>query len=208
MQLVVDNTWLSWIWQHVWMENKVLSFLLHLQHEPYSEALESKIEFINYRAYLPMEHRWRHSRLHNDLLEKQKRSLELQVGKIQEQLDRMSNIIIGKHPSNKKRQLIGEPNWSKVSILYKLPYWKNKKLKQNINVLYVEKNINESTYGTLLGIKERNKDTNKAQIDLQNMNFRHMLHLKQHPDGSYDKPQAFFSLSPNERDGLDRKSVV
>ena len=37
---------------------------------------------------------------------------------------------------------------------------------------------------------------------LENMNFRHTLHLKQHPDGSYDKPHAFFSLSPNERDGF------
>ena len=113
--------------------------------------------------------------MHNGLSEKQKRSLELQVGKIQKQLDRLSNIILGKHSSNKKRQLIGEPNWSKVSILYKLPYWKNKRLKHNINVMYVEKNINESTYGTLLGIEGRNKDTNKAQIDLQNMNFRHTL---------------------------------
>ena len=78
--------------------------------EPYLETLESKIGFINHRAYLPMEHRWRHSRLHNGLSKKRKRSLELQVGKIQEQLDRMPNIILGKHPSNKKRQLIGEPN--------------------------------------------------------------------------------------------------
>ena len=70
------------------------------------------------------------------------------MGKIQEQLDRMPNIILGKHPSNKKRQLIREPNWSKVSILYKLPYWKNKKLKHNIDVMHVEKNISESTYGT------------------------------------------------------------
>ena len=114
----------------------------------------------------------------------------------------MPNIILGKHPSNKKRQLIGEPNWSKVSTLYKLPYWKNKKLKHNIDVMHVEKNISESTYGTMLGIKGKNKDTDKAQIDLQNMNFRHTLHLKQCPDGSYDKPQAFFSLSPNERDGF------
>ena len=91
--------------------------------------------------------------MHNGLLEKRKRSLELQVGKIQEQLDRMSNIILGKHLSNKKRQLIGEPNWSKVNILYKLPYWKYKKLKHNIDVMYVEKNISESTYGTLLGIE-------------------------------------------------------
>ena len=34
------------------------------------------------------------------------------------------------------------------------------------------------------------------------MNFRHTFHLKQRPDGSYDKPWAFFSLSPNERDGF------
>ena len=63
--------------------------------------------------------------------------------------------------------------------------------------MHVEKNISESTYSTLLGIEGRNKDTDKAQIDLQNMNFRHTLHLKQRPDGSYDKPRAFFSLSSN-----------
>ena len=40
--------------------------------------------------------------------------------------------------------------------------------------MHMENNINESTYGTLLGIEGRNKDTNKAQIDLQNMNFRHV----------------------------------
>ena len=68
--------------------------------------------------------------------------------------------------------------------------------------MHVEKNISESTYGTLLDIEGRNKDTDRARTDLQNMNFRHMLHLKKHSDGSYDKPRAFFSLSPNERDGF------
>ena len=124
------------------------------------------------------------------------------MGNIQEQLDRTSNIILKKYLSNKKRQLIGKPNWSKVNIFYKLLYWKNKKFKHNIDVMQVEKNISESTYGILLGIEGRNKDTDKARIDLQNMNFRHMLHLKQRPDGSYDKYRAFFSLSPNERDGF------
>ena len=84
--------------------------------------------------------------------------------------------------------------------MYKLPYWKNKKLKHNTDVMHLEKNISESTYGTLLGIEGKNKDTDKAWIDLPNMNFRHTLHLKQRHDGSYDKPRAFFSLSPNERD--------
>ena len=68
--------------------------------------------------------------------------------------------------------------------------------------MHVEKNINECTYGTLLGTEGKNKDTDKVRIDLQNMNFMHALHLKQHPDGSYDKPQAFFSLSLNKMDGF------
>ena len=51
------------------------------------------------------------------------RSLELLVEKVNEQLDRMPNIILGKDPNNKKkRPIIGEPNWSKESILYKLPH--------------------------------------------------------------------------------------
>ena len=66
--------------------------------------------------------------------------------------------------------------------------------------MHVEKNISESTFGTLLGIEGKNKDTVKARIDLQNMNFRHTLHLKQCPDGLYDKSRAFFSLSSNKRD--------
>ena len=43
--------------------------------EPYLEVLESKIGFFNHQAYLPMEHRWRHIRLHNGLSEKRNRSL-------------------------------------------------------------------------------------------------------------------------------------
>ena len=44
--------------------------------------------------------------------------------------------------------------------------------------MHVEKNIIESIYGALLGIEGKNKDIDKAQIDLQNMNFRHALHFK------------------------------
>ena len=50
--------------------------------KPYSKVLESKIGFINHQTYMPMEHRWRYSRLHSGLLEKRKRSLELPMDKI------------------------------------------------------------------------------------------------------------------------------
>ena len=78
--------------------------------------------------------------------------------KINEQFDQMPNIILGKDLNNKKkRPIIGGPNWSKKSILYKLPYWRNKKLKHDIDVMHVKKNISESTYGTLLGIEGKTR---------------------------------------------------
>ena len=49
--------------------------------QPYSEALEIKIGFINHRAYLPMEHCWRHSQLHNGLSEKTKEIFRVTSGK-------------------------------------------------------------------------------------------------------------------------------
>ena len=77
---------------------------------------------------------------------------------IQEQLEKMPGIILGKNPNGKiPHELIGEPNWKKVSILYELLYWMNKKLKHNIDVMHVEKNISESTFGTMLGIDGRTR---------------------------------------------------
>jgi hypothetical protein len=172
--------------------------------EPYSESLESKIGYTNHRAYLPMNHSFRRSRAYNGKVEKRMRSLELPVGKIQEQLENMPTLTLGKNPSNirRPRELIGEPNWKKVSILYELPYWMNKKLKHNIDVMHVEKNISESTFGTMLGIDGKNKDTDKARMDLERMNIREMLHLEVLPDGSCRKPRAIFSLNTAERDGF------
>jgi hypothetical protein len=110
-----------------------------------------------------MDHPWRRSKAFNGKVEKQKRSLELPVETIQEQLEKMSSITLRKNPNGKRpRELIREPNWKNVSILYELPYWMNKKLKHNIDVMHVEKNISESTFGTMLGIDGKNKDTDKA----------------------------------------------
>jgi hypothetical protein len=172
--------------------------------EPYSESLESKIGYTNHRAYLPMNHSFRRSRAYNGKVEKRMRSLELPVGKIQEQLENMPTLTLGKNPSNIRRphEFIGEPNWKKVSILYKLPYWMNKKLKHNIDVMHVEKNISESTFGTMLGFDGKNKDTDKARMDLEKMNIREMLHLEVLPDRSCRKPRAIFSLNTAERDGF------
>ena len=71
-----------------------------------------------------MDHSFRRSRAYNGKVEKRMRSLELPVGKIQEQLKNMTALTLGKNPSKMRRprELIEEPNWKKVSILYELPY--------------------------------------------------------------------------------------
>ena len=136
-----------------------------------------------------MDHPWRRSKAFNGKVEKQKRSLELLVETIQEQLEKMSSITLRKNPNGKRpREPIRKPNWKNVSILYELPYWMNKKLKHNIDVMHVEKNISESTFGTMLGIDGKNKDSDKARMDLKKMNIRQDLHLKERPGESYVKP--------------------
>ena len=77
------------------------------------------------------------------------------IEKIEEQLGSVTGVTYGKHPSNRKR-LRQNPNWTKVSILYELPYWKKKRLRHNIDVMHEEKNFSENVFGTMLGIDGKN----------------------------------------------------
>ncbi|XP_028122986.1 uncharacterized protein LOC114320089 [Camellia sinensis] len=96
--------------------------------EPYFESLSSKTAYSNHRCYLPDDHpEMRKSRAYNGKHEKWKRSLVILTEKIEEQLGSMTGVTYGKHPSNMKRPR-QNPNWTKVSILYELPYWKKRRL--------------------------------------------------------------------------------
>ncbi|XP_028061671.1 uncharacterized protein LOC114265135 [Camellia sinensis] len=156
--------------------------------EPYFESLRSKTAYSNHRCYLPDDHpERRKSRAYNGKHEKRKRSLVIPIEKIEEQLGSVTGVTYGKHPSNRKRPR-QNPNWTKVSILYELPYWKKRRLRHNIDVMHVEKNFSENVFGTMLGIDGKNKDTDKARMDLEDMNIRKELWLTTNPDGSYVKP--------------------
>ncbi|GFS33433.1 hypothetical protein Acr_00g0028460 [Actinidia rufa] len=129
--------------------------------EPYFESLRSKTAYINRRCYLPENHPERRKRVaYNGKQEKRKRSLDLPVEKIQEQLNNITGVTLGKYPANKKRPR-HKPNWTKISILYELPYFRDKKFRHNID-----------------------------------------LWLTQHPNGSYIKPHASFSLTIEEREAF------
>ncbi|XP_028118539.1 uncharacterized protein LOC114316078 [Camellia sinensis] len=170
--------------------------------EPYFESLRSNTTYNSHRCYLPDDHPERQkSRAYNGKHEKWKRSLVIPIEKIEEQLGSVTGVTYGKHPSNMKRPR-QNPNWTKVSILYELPYWKKKRLRHNIDVMHMEKNFSENVIRTMLGIDGKNKDTDKARMDLEDMNIRKELWLIKNPDGSYVKPRACFSLTPKEREGF------
>ncbi|XXG77568.1 hypothetical protein AAC387_Pa08g1698 [Persea americana] len=167
--------------------------------------LKRKVGYTGHRSYLPKKHTWRRLKDFNGKNENRVKSLELpSMEKVQEQLDRLPDTRFGKHSSNKKRPHDPEDlNWKKKSIFYELPYFKKLKVRHNIDVMHVEKNICESHLGTMLGMDKRNKDTEYARLDLADMNIRPKLHLRSRSNGrGYEKPPASYTLAPKERDGF------
>ncbi|KAM0002938.1 hypothetical protein Hdeb2414_s0306g00862151 [Helianthus debilis subsp. tardiflorus] len=64
--------------------------------------------------------------------------------------------------------------------------------------MHVEKNVCENVLGTLLNIEGKTKDTDKARLDLKDMNIRKELHLVR-KDDCWVKPHASYVLTREER---------
>ena len=69
-----------------------------------------------------------------------------------------------------------ELNWTR-SIFFELEYWSNLKLRYNLEVMHIKKNIYDSLIRTMLDISDKSKDTDKACMDLKDSNIRKKLHL-------------------------------
>ncbi|KAL3633966.1 hypothetical protein CASFOL_022728 [Castilleja foliolosa] len=116
------------------------------------------------------------------------------------QLNRLQTRVSGKHDSNKKRKRGAEElNWTKRSILFELPYWSKLKLRHNLDVMHIEKNICESILGTLMNVEGKTKDTAKARLDLEDMKIRKELHLINKGSGKYAMPPASYVMTTKER---------
>ena len=57
-------------------------------------------------------------------------------------------------------------NWTKRSIFWDLPYWKDNMLRHNLDVMHIEKNFFDNIFNTVMDIKEKTKDNDKARKDL------------------------------------------
>lgn len=58
-------------------------------------------------------------------------------------------------------------NWTKQSIFWKLPYWKDNLLRHNLDVMHIEKNYFDNLFNIVMDVKGNTKDNPKARMDLQ-----------------------------------------
>ena len=117
------------------------------------------------------------------------------------QLDNVSVRKSDKHPRNKDRNRKHAPNelnWYKKSIFFELEYWLALKLRHNLDVMHIEKNICDNVVKTLLSIEGKTKDTYKAREDLTALRIRKELWLHTQDNKVY-KPHASYTLTLDER---------
>ncbi|KAL3826143.1 hypothetical protein ACJIZ3_022172 [Penstemon smallii] len=166
-----------------------------------SKRLRSKICYMRHRRYLPRAHKWREmADCFDGTNEYGSAPKELFGEDVLQQLNYLKDVEFGKHPNNKKKKNTSEDlNWRKKSILFELPYWHQLRMRHNLDVMHIEKNICDSILGTLLNIEGKSKDTLKARKDLEDLNIRKELHLKKRIDGSYSMPPACYTMSKKEK---------
>ncbi|KAI5334768.1 hypothetical protein L3X38_024901 [Prunus dulcis] len=83
-------------------------------------------------------------------------------------------------------------------MFFELPYWSKLKLRHNLDVMHVEKNVFHTLVGTILDIEGKTKDTIKARLDLERMGIRRGLWMNRDSDKAR-RDLAFFSLKPNDK---------
>ena len=89
-------------------------------------------------------------------------------------------------------------NWTKRSIFWDLPYWKDNLLRYNLDVMHIEKNFFENIVNIVMNVMGKTKDNEKARRDLGLYCKRKDLELKVQDNGKILKPKANYTLTPDE----------
>ncbi|GJU70041.1 hypothetical protein Tco_1256300 [Tanacetum coccineum] len=168
-----------------------------------SMAVKKKIVYVGYRRFLrtqyPLRSKFKEFCGFPELKPKPRKFTEMDI---QLQISKVFKRVPGKHPEiakkNPKPNRKIELNWSKRSIFWDLEYWPFLLLKNNYDVMHIEKNALEALLNTLLQ-NDKSKDTLKARQDLQTLGVRKELWLVKKPNGKFEKPHPKYSFTPENR---------
>ncbi|CAH9127397.1 unnamed protein product [Cuscuta epithymum] len=92
-------------------------------------------------------------------------------------------------------------NWTKRSIFWELPYWKDNMIRHNLDVMHIEKNVFDNVFHTVMDTKgtKNNKDGVKSRMDLKEHCSRPELELRVDNNGKLLKPKASFTCDNNQQ---------
>ncbi|CAL9004848.1 unnamed protein product [Prunus brigantina] len=156
-----------------------------------------KVCYLGHRRWLPWDHEWREKDKQFDgNTERRLRPREWSGDEILEQLNRLDFSLFGKTVSRTRPST--HMNWTHKPMFFELPYWSKLKLRHNLDVMHVEKNVFDTLVGTILYIEGKTKDTIKAHLDLERMGIRRGLWMNMDSDKAR-RDLAFFSMKPNDK---------
>ncbi|CAL8116200.1 unnamed protein product [Prunus armeniaca] len=156
-----------------------------------------KVCYLGHRRWLPWDHEWREKDKEFDgNTERRLRPREWSGDEILDQLNRLDFAPFGKTVSRIRPST--HMNWTHKPMFFELPYWSKLKLRHNLDVMHVKKNVFDTLVGTILDIEGKTKDTIKARLDLERMGIRRGLWMNRDNDKAR-RDLAFFSMKPNDK---------
>nr|XP_009799974.1 PREDICTED: uncharacterized protein LOC104245959 [Nicotiana sylvestris] len=156
-----------------------------------------KMCYLGHRKFLPVDHPFRRDKKSFDGKEEHRLAPTPLTGEeVFEELIEFNNIFV---KGTKKRSRSAKGPWKKRSIFFELPYWVHNKLRHNLDVMHIEKNICDSLLGTLLEIDGKSKDHEISRYDLQEMGIRKELQPKTNNNGTVSLAKSCFYMEPKQK---------
>lgn len=90
-------------------------------------------------------------------------------------------------------------NWTKQSIFWELPYWKDNLLRHNLDVMHIEKNFFDNLFNTVMDVKDKTKDNVNARLDMERYCRRSELHIHELANGKFFKTKAKYTFTLEEK---------
>lgn len=181
--------------------------LICLEKTSYKYLTSSlKTVYMRHRRFLPQRHRYRKmARLFDNTVENDTAPVA-RGGTYVYEITKKIKVVYGKGKKKtvKRKKADGDNGtaspFKKHSIFFKyLDYWKDLEIRHAIDVMHLEKNVFDSTVGTLLDIPSKTKDGLKSRNDLVDLSIRHDLHPVVLPNGKTEIPPACYSLTLDEK---------
>nr|CAD39322.2 OSJNBb0080H08.14 [Oryza sativa Japonica Group] len=170
-----------------------------------------KTVYMRHRRFLPQRHRYRKmARLFDNTVENDTAPVA-RGGTYVYEITKKINVVYGKGKKKtvKRKKADGDNGtaspFKKHSIFFKyLDYRKDLEIRHAIDVMHLEKNVFDSTVGTLLDIPSKTKDGLKSRNNLVYLSIRHDLHPVVLPNGKTEIPPACYSLTLEEKKAFSK----